>query len=332
MRGVNLGGWLVLERWMTPSLFEGLDAVDEMTYCQRATPAQLRRLQKHRQTFITKADFEWLADNGIKAVRIPVGHWIFGDAEPYFGTVTYLDQAFEWAEATGIKVLISLHGAPGSQNGNDHSGCIGPVAWADDPTNIRQTLLTIRKLAERYCDSPALMGISLLNEPAVSLPKRLLKDYYQQAYATIREICRPDTWVVISDSFQPRRWHLVLHRLVYRRAFLDTHQYFVFMAKDKSMPVPGLLRRLRTTVRFNLAWMRLHHPTIVGEWSAALDPGSMVNLDQLQRHAASREFCRTQAVTYDRMDAWFYWSYKTETADAWNFRHCHQLGWFDDML
>ena len=26
LRGVNLGGWLVLEKWITPSLFEGLQA------------------------------------------------------------------------------------------------------------------------------------------------------------------------------------------------------------------------------------------------------------------------------------------------------------------
>ena len=26
LRGVNLGGWLVLEKWITPSLFEGLEA------------------------------------------------------------------------------------------------------------------------------------------------------------------------------------------------------------------------------------------------------------------------------------------------------------------
>jgi glucan 1,3-beta-glucosidase len=28
LRGVNLGGWLVLENWMTPSLFENLKAED----------------------------------------------------------------------------------------------------------------------------------------------------------------------------------------------------------------------------------------------------------------------------------------------------------------
>ncbi|MDD2865392.1 MAG: glucan 1,3-beta-glucosidase, partial [Methylococcales bacterium] len=33
LRGVNLGGWLVLEKWMTPSIFEGLEATDETTFC-----------------------------------------------------------------------------------------------------------------------------------------------------------------------------------------------------------------------------------------------------------------------------------------------------------
>ena len=33
LRGVNLGGWLVLEKWMTPSLFDGTAAADETYFC-----------------------------------------------------------------------------------------------------------------------------------------------------------------------------------------------------------------------------------------------------------------------------------------------------------
>lgn len=332
MRGVNLGGWLVLERWMTPSLFNGTDAVDELSFCRQATPAQLRRLRRHRDTFITKADFQWLADNDIQAVRVPVGYWLFGDAEPFQPTVSYLDQAFQWAEATGIKVLISLHGAPGSQNGKDHSGRAGLVAWADDPQHIEQTLLTVRKLARRYKASPALLGISVLNEPSPALPKRALKSFYTQAYTIVRQECRPDTWVVVSDGFRPRRWHLVLHRFLYRQAYLDTHQYFVFSARDKAASAAQLMRRLRRSVRFKLAWMRWYHPVVVGEWSAALDAGSLADLDEAQAQAARRAFCRAQLRVYGRMDAWFYWSYKTESGGAWSFRHCQRLGWFDGML
>ena len=34
LRGVNLGGWLVLEKWMTPAFFADSDAVDEHTFMQ----------------------------------------------------------------------------------------------------------------------------------------------------------------------------------------------------------------------------------------------------------------------------------------------------------
>ena len=33
-RGVNLGGWLALEKWITPSLYAGVQAEDEYTLCQ----------------------------------------------------------------------------------------------------------------------------------------------------------------------------------------------------------------------------------------------------------------------------------------------------------
>jgi len=37
------------------------------------------------------------------------------------GGLKYIDKAYEWAEKYGIGVLLCMHAAPGSQNGNDHS-------------------------------------------------------------------------------------------------------------------------------------------------------------------------------------------------------------------
>lgn len=51
-------------------------------------------------------------------VRIPIGYWAFdisGD-EPYHqGQYSYLLKAVQWARNHGVKVLVDLHGAPGSQ-------------------------------------------------------------------------------------------------------------------------------------------------------------------------------------------------------------------------
>ena len=68
VRGVNLGGWLVLEPWITPSLFDdtGNDAiVDEWTFCQmqdRGTAEGV--LQNHWNTFYTEDDFADIAAAG----------------------------------------------------------------------------------------------------------------------------------------------------------------------------------------------------------------------------------------------------------------------------
>ena len=53
-------------------------------------------------------------------VRIPIGYWAFevADDEPYIsGQLPYLQKALAWCEKYGLKAVIDLHGAPGSQNG-----------------------------------------------------------------------------------------------------------------------------------------------------------------------------------------------------------------------
>jgi len=61
-----------------------------------------------------------------------MGYWAWDvqGNEPFIqGAAEYLDKAIGWARNTGIKVLIDLHGAPGSQNGYDHSGRKGGANW-----------------------------------------------------------------------------------------------------------------------------------------------------------------------------------------------------------
>ena len=99
IRGVNAGGWLLLEPWITPKLFEevpfdnlfqismnishqvnvgdNLDKiVDEYTYAELVDPDFYKeRLSRHWDTFVTKEDFEKISTAGVTHVRIPVGYW-----------------------------------------------------------------------------------------------------------------------------------------------------------------------------------------------------------------------------------------------------------------
>ena len=112
IKGVNLGNWLVLEKWMSPALFEGTDAEDEYWLPRRLSPEVYEaRIKIHRSEYITERDFVTIKAMGMEAVRIPVPYFVFGDREPFIGCIRELDKAFNWAEKYGLTILLDLHTA-----------------------------------------------------------------------------------------------------------------------------------------------------------------------------------------------------------------------------
>jgi glucan 1,3-beta-glucosidase len=130
IRGVTLGGWLVLEKWVTPALFAGTSAEDEAhLWTELSDRGQRELLRAHRDSFITERDFADLASRRIDAVRTPVPYLVFGDHQPNLGCIDHLDRAFAWAERHRIAVLLDLHTVPDSQNGLDGGGLCGVCKW-----------------------------------------------------------------------------------------------------------------------------------------------------------------------------------------------------------
>lgn len=118
VRGVNIGGWLVLEPWITPSIFsqwaDNRAVVDEYTYSRTlGKDAARATLANHWKTFITQDDFNQIAKAGLNHVRIPIGYWAISPVagDPYVqGQLDFLDLAIKWARSAGLKVMIDLHG------------------------------------------------------------------------------------------------------------------------------------------------------------------------------------------------------------------------------
>jgi glucan 1,3-beta-glucosidase len=90
VRGVNLGGWLVLEPWITPSIFEATpDNVVDGEFIARSRSATVvtnsfaeytygaqygwntDRLNNHWDTWITEDDFKEMASMGLNTARLP---------------------------------------------------------------------------------------------------------------------------------------------------------------------------------------------------------------------------------------------------------------------
>jgi aryl-phospho-beta-D-glucosidase BglC (GH1 family) len=73
IKGVNLGNWLVLEKWMSPHLFDGTTAEDEYYLpTQLSKEVYEARMLIHRSEYITERDFAKIASIGLTHVRIPV--------------------------------------------------------------------------------------------------------------------------------------------------------------------------------------------------------------------------------------------------------------------
>merc|ERR1719264_779530 len=71
IRGVNAGGWLLLEPWITPKLFEEVNVgelvdrvVDEYTYAE-LVPDRGERLRTHWDTFLTREDLAAVSAAGV---------------------------------------------------------------------------------------------------------------------------------------------------------------------------------------------------------------------------------------------------------------------------
>jgi glucan 1,3-beta-glucosidase len=313
--GVNLGGWLLVERWMTPSLFEGTDAKDEYTLMQ--TNDGPERVELHRSTFITEQDWQWLSDNGIAYVRLPVGYWALQDDLPYTNVRRHLDWAFTMAEKYSINILLDLHALKGSQNGTIHSGKLGPVEWK---RYQRETLITLETIASRYRDSPSLWGIEIINEPKVVGHYFALLTYYRAAYKMLRTIIQPGTLTVFQDGFVPVLFSGALFARKKYPVAMDTHFYLAF-GQMLSKLSPHTYDRFRSflygTALFLTAWRQ---PVIVGEWSSILPQPMFNRTPQSDHYALLAGTIERQRKIYFRAVGRFYWNYKTEGEGMYNYR------------
>ena len=317
LNGINLGGWLVIEKWMTPSLFKDSDARNEFELCK--TQSGRQRIKEHHARFITEDDLAWLKEQGIEILRVPIGYWIFGDDKRYEPAIDRLDWLVATSLSYGFKLLLDLHGAPGAQNRAAHSGSGNTLSdkhstkWLNNSLEQDKTIEVLCRLAERYYDSPNVWGIELLNEPAVDISGLKLARFYRKAYKKLTRAARSGTRIVFSDGYAPIRmtncfWLLKKHDYP---VLMDCHVYQVFGTGSKKRSFNRVIKRTKLTGLL-LNFLRLQQPIIVGEWSAMLPfrtTGSQTS-----------DYITAQKQAFDASQAHFYWNYKTEDEGRWNYR------------
>ncbi|MBF2050569.1 MAG: cellulase family glycosylhydrolase [Elainella sp. C42_A2020_010] len=359
-KGVNLGNWLVLEKWMSPELFlleDGTSVEDDYQLVRALSETVKReRYKVHRDSYITDRDFAYLAARGIDFVRIPIPFYIFGDYEPYIGCIDYLDKAFKWAERYKLKILIDLHTVPDSQNGFDNGGICGVCKFHKNPEHVEFALTVLERLAERYRDNKNLWGIEVLNEPIspelwdlVDVPKRypavdkayaagseavptdFLKRFYTQAYSRIRAQA-DDVTVVFHDGFRIKEWVEFFKTPDFKNVVVDTHLYLMtFALKYGDGELDDHLAYIKNEMGSTVTEMSQYFPVLVGEWS--LDTASRkaaTTLAGKERDDYYRNVADAHFKAWEHATAWCYWSYKClgdeAKFDIWDMGKAIELG------
>ncbi|KAM0714015.1 hypothetical protein Q7P37_010979 [Cladosporium fusiforme] len=210
--GTNAGGHLIVEKWMTPDLFEGTDATDQWSLDQ--TDGAEKKLKNHWDTYYTKQDFVAMKKWGINTVRIPIGYWAYDNSKtPYLqGADYYLERMIEWCREIGLWVLVDCHGSPGSQNGFDNSGRAGKAHWQTDD-NLQRSTAVLKTMAQKYGSmkyADVVWGIQLVNEPISWNGNKLEKtqQWTQEAYPIVRAAAaNKDLMILMHDGFMgPSKW------------------------------------------------------------------------------------------------------------------------------
>ncbi|TCD69535.1 Glucan 1,3-beta-glucosidase 3 [Steccherinum ochraceum] len=359
-RGVNLGSWFVLERWIADGPFQHASSPGQSDLDVARGSQAKEILEHHWDTWITPDDFKWLADRGINTVRIPIGYYHVSGADPsvlrgtdfadhlsvYEGAWHRITTAIATARQHGIGVLIDLHAAPGKQNRDAHSGTSSPNLSFFTKHNMAHTthvLTVLLTQLSRFAESQTpplrnIVGIELLNEPQPDAHISELDKWYTETGQALRKV-DPRIPIYIGDAWQTDRYAGFVEANSNNLAFmvLDHHLYRCFTQQDGNTPVSQHIQNLRDPnadtlklfARVSEKLQSAGSALVVGEWSGALNPGSLQGVNN--EIEMRRDYIAAQLALYERYCAGYYfWTYKKEHAGdkGWSFRDAVDAGVF----
>lgn len=284
-------------------------------------------MQTHLSTWIQEADFQAIAADGFNSVRLPVGYWnLIPDPYALFvpadetTSLRYIDWVFDMCEKYSLTVLLDLHGAPGSQNGVDHSGCQMDPVWLESAANLDLTISSIEVMMQRYGQRSCLAGIELVNEPSLKYCQGQLSElnaFYSRAYHTVRHY-NPTTVVVFNELYAEcyDLWKDKLVEPEFYNVVMDLHLYN-WQQPFTSEPVET---HIADAVAFEavIEQQSAHHPVLVGEW--CFSTGTSVQAGQPFVDACVESFAASLG--------WYLWNWKVERGihfDEWDVQLQYEI-------
>ena len=205
LHGINAGGLFVTESWMSAPRLQDRRTdhynLTEVLYERFGEEKTLKIWQTYRENFWSEIDFINCKQMNMNVIRIP---FTYMTLDPSFHNVIkkegqeynfdLLDEFVEGAASHGLYVILDLHGAYGSQNGQDHSGqtfsSADEVDFFYNEEKQNKTIHLWEELAKHYKDVNSIAAYDLLNEPGEKAGSTTTRhwEFFDKLYKAIRKI------------------------------------------------------------------------------------------------------------------------------------------------
>ncbi|HSV43970.1 MAG TPA: cellulase family glycosylhydrolase, partial [Candidatus Bathyarchaeia archaeon] len=249
-RGVNLGNLLLNEPEFSGigGNFTPDNPGDDDEYGIRRT--LIKRfgsadiLNEFRHAYINETDIDRLMSLGVNFIRLPIYHELVQDARGNYTRFSEIDRIVKFCSQRGIYVLLDLHGAPGAQSSELHSGRADYNRLFENSSLGRQyrtqTVRFWQAMAKHYRNNVFVLGYDLLNEPFGALEhdptlkaSNGLWTLYNTLYQAIRKI-DPNHLIVMESIPSALDWQTLPNPSTYRwKNVMYQFHYYGFTFDDQ---------------------------------------------------------------------------------------------------
>ena len=200
IQGTNLGNWLNPEGYMfgfgrTNSAW----MIDLMMKEAVGPDATADFWKQFKDNYVTKADIDFIAQQGANTIRLPFNYKLFTD-EDYMGLTgpkdgfERIDSVVSWCKANGLYLILDMHDCPGGQTGDNIDDGHG-YPWLFESEKSQQLFCKIwQQIAFRYRQETTILGYELMNEPIAHYFEnryelyKMLQPLYKKTVEAIRKV------------------------------------------------------------------------------------------------------------------------------------------------
>jgi endoglucanase len=315
LKGLNLGGWFIMEKWMCPL---DVDANLPDTYSvitnldSRFGVATEQSLVHGYQTnWITLTDLNNITNGGFNCVRMPVWWGNFYSINNTTSTGWRADafSVLDWlvtnCAARGIYVVIDMHGVVGGQGTSDDTGWQNQNQYWTNVVDQSETTYMWTQIATHYKGNPAVAGYDLINEPDGTTSTGDVWPAYASLYTAIRAV-DPSRMLIMEGTFGNWDWSMLPNPATYHWTNIVYSMHEYVFGGDVAQVEAGSDGQV-SDFDNHLSW---NVPSYVGEWN------------DMGQGAACYEYSINDYTSSGQN--WCMWAYKATDGlvpDGW--------GWYD---